>query len=75
MTIAVDLGRKATKQTTNSLDTDQAQQNVSPDLDLNSLTLMVFLNFFPQKVDFGKNQPMTKKHAQLPNVKELICLI
>ena len=49
---------------TNSLDPDQAQQNVEPNLGLICLTLMVFLKkFFPQK--FLKN-PQTAKIAKLP---------
>ena len=33
----------------NSLDPDQAQQNVGPDLDPNCLTLMVFLKEYFEK--------------------------
>ena len=41
----------------NSLDPDQARQNVGPDLDPNCLTaLMVFLKEFMEKVDIEKNQ-------------------
>ena len=36
----------------NSLDPDQARQNVGPNLDPNCLTLMIFMNFFFEKVDF-----------------------
>ena len=36
----------------NSFEPDQAQQYVGPDLDLNCLTLMVFLKEFFEKVDF-----------------------
>ena len=38
----------------NSLDPDQAQQNVGPDLDLNCLTLMVFLKDFFEKMILKK---------------------
>ena len=38
----------------NSLDSDQARQNVGPDLDPNCLTLMVFLKEFFEKDDFEK---------------------
>ena len=38
----------------NSWDPDQAQQNVGFDMDPNCLSLMVFLNFFPEIVDFVK---------------------
>ena len=39
---------------TNSLDTDQAQQNVSPDLDPNCLTLIMLLKFFFEKVNLKR---------------------
>ena len=54
--MTVDLGCKATKQTnkTNSLDPDQDQQNVGPDLDSNSL--IVFLKEY-----FEKSQQTTTK--------------
>ena len=35
-----------------------------PDLDLNFLTLMVFLKEFFEKVDFEKDQQMRKMHAK-----------
>ena len=44
----------------NSMDTDQARQNVCSDLGPNCLTLMVFLKEFFEKVDFEKNQQTTK---------------
>ena len=48
---------------TNSLDPDQAQQNVGLDLNLKLFdTLMVFLKEFFKKVDFEKNQQTTKEH-------------
>ena len=50
----------------NSLEPDQARQNVEPDLDSNSLTLVVLWKEFFKKVDFEKNQQMTKKHEKLP---------
>ena len=38
---------------------------VGPDLDPNCLTLLwEFLKEFFEKVDFGKNQQMTKKHMK-----------
>ena len=40
----------------NSLDPDQDQQNVSPDLDPNRLTLIVFLKVFFEKVNLEKSQ-------------------
>ena len=39
----------------NSLDPDQARQNVGPYLDSNCLILMVFLKEFFEKVDFEKS--------------------
>ena len=52
----------------NSLEPDQARQNVGPNQDPNCLTLMVFLNeFFLEKVDFENNQQSTKKHQKLPS--------
>ena len=48
---------------------DQDLQNIELDLDLNCLTLMVFLIFFPEKVDFEKHQ--TKKHAKLPSMQRV----
>ena len=48
----------------NSLDPDQARQNVGPDLDLNCLKLMVFLKFF-LKINFEKkNRTTFTKHAK-----------
>ena len=41
----------------NSLDPDQARQNVGPDLDPNCFTPKEF----SKKLDFGKNQQTTKK--------------
>ena len=54
----------------NSLDPDQAQQNVGPDLDPSYLTQMVFLKDFLEKVYFKKN-PQTKKHAKLPRMQKV----
>ena len=44
----------------NSLDPDQARQNIGPDLDLNCLTLMVFLKEFFEKFTL-KNQQKSWK--------------
>ena len=57
----------------NSMDPDQARQNVRPDLDPNYLTLMVLLKYFLEKVDFkGEKIQRTKKHEKLPVGKELM---
>ena len=40
---------------TNSLDPDEARQSVSPDLDPNCLTLIVFLKEYFYKADFVKS--------------------
>ena len=60
----------------------QAQQNVRPDLDPNSLslfdTLMVFLKEFFKKDDFEKNQQMTKlmkKLSSMQRVKATNCKV
>ena len=53
----------------NSLDPDQARQNVGPDLDSNCLTLMVFLIDFFEKINFEKNPQLIKKHAKLPSMQ------
>ena len=51
----------------NSLEPDLTRQNVGPDLDPNCLTLWYSSkNFFSEKVDFEKNQQMTRKHEKLP---------
>ena len=58
----------------NSLDPDQARQNVGPDLDPNSFdTLMVFLKDFFEKVNLKKKKKtqMTKKHAKLPSMQRV----
>ena len=49
-----------------SLDPDQAGHEVGTDLATNCLTLIIFLKEFYKKVDFEKNQQMTKKHEKLP---------
>ena len=49
----------------NRLDPDQDRQNVGPDLDPNSLTLIVFLEEFFKKVDFEKSQQTTKNHKKI----------
>ena len=47
----------------NNLDPGQARLNVRPDLDPNSLTLILYsLNIFSKKVDFEKDQQTTIKH-------------
>ena len=48
----------------NSLDPDQARQNVGPDLDPNCLTLMVFLKEFFEKDDFEKKYQQMSKHMK-----------
>ena len=40
----------------NSLDPDQAQQNIRPDLDPNWLRLIVFLKYLFEKANFEKTQ-------------------
>ena len=55
-----------------SLDPDQAQQNVGPDLDPNLFdTLMVFLKDFFEKVNLKKNPQMTKKACKITQHAEL----
>ena len=63
---------------TNSLDPDQAQQNVGPDLELNCdldpncLTLMVFLKeLFFEKVNFEKKSTDNKEACHLPSMQKL----
>ena len=52
----------------NSLDPDQARQNVGPDQDPNCLTLMVILKeFFKKKVMKKKSSGDEKKHEKLPS--------
>ena len=58
----------------NSLDPHQARQNVGPYLDLYCLKLMVFLKEFFEKVDFEKNQQMTKKAGKITQKAELTYL-
>ena len=57
----------------NSLDPDQDQQNVGPDLDPNSWTLMVFLKVFFEKVNFEISEQTTdfKRMKNYPACKEL----
>ena len=45
----------------NSLDPDEARQNAGPDLDPNCLTLMVFLKYFFEKVDFAKKKIISRR--------------
>ena len=61
----------------NSLDPDQAQQNVRPDLDPSCLThtLMVFVKNFLEKAGFWKTSADDKKHAKLPSRKSKILLV
>ena len=49
----------------NSLDPDQARQNVGPDLGANCLTLMVSLKVYFEKVNFEQNQQITKKSCKI----------
>ena len=56
----------------NSLNPDQAQQNVRPDLDPNCLTLDgIPERFFLEKLIEKKNPQMTKKHAKLPSMHRI----
>ena len=48
----------------NTLDPDQAQQNVEPGLDPNCSTLMVFLKEFFEKVDF---ENMSRRQKSMQN--------
>ena len=50
---------------TNSLETDQARQNVGPDLNPNCLTLMVFLKELFEKVVFDENSAEDKKACKI----------
>ena len=50
----------------NSLDPDQARQNVRPDQYLNCLTLMVFLKEFLKKSILKKISRRQKKHERFP---------
>ena len=50
----------------NSLDPEQARQNVGPNLDPNCVTLMVYLKEFFEKAYFEKKSAADKKHAKLP---------
>ena len=57
----------------NSLDPDQARQNVGPDLDPKLFdTLMVFPKEFFKKVDFEKNQQTTKNMQHYTVGREVI---
>ena len=68
----------------NSLDQDQDQQNVGPDLDPNCLTLLVFNKFF-KKVDLKKkisrqnksiqNYPIDRVNHLFPNIHRKQCKI
>ena len=54
----------------NSLDSDQARQNVGPELDPNCLTLMVFLKEFFRYVDFEKKSADDKKSVKISQEAE-----
>ena len=55
----------------NSLDPDQARQNIGPDLDPNCLTLWWYSwKIFFKKDNLKKQNPQTtKKHAKLPSMQ------
>ena len=52
----------------NSLDTDQASQNIEPDVDHICLTLRwyIFMKEFFEKVDFEKNQQTATENEKFP---------
>ena len=54
----------------NSLDPDQARQNIRPDLDSNCMTLMVFLKDFFVKINL-KKKIHGKSMQKYPACKEL----
>ena len=56
---------------TNSLDPDQDQQNVGPDLDPSCLTLIVFLKEFFEKVNFEKVSRRQQKPEKLPSMQRV----
>ena len=51
----------------NSLEPDQARQNVGPDLYPNSLTLKVYLKIFFKKVDFEKKIQLSQTKKSMQN--------
>ena len=57
---------------TNSLDPDYDRQNVGPDLDLNCLTLSVFLKEFLEKTNYDKKSAEDRSMKNYPACKELI---
>ena len=62
----------------NSLDPDQAIQNVPSDLDPCCLTLIVFLKEFFEYIDFENKMQTTKKHAKSPGrqrMKMVLCAL
>ena len=59
----------------NSLDPDQARQNVGPNLVSNCLTLKVFLKEFFEKLDFEKKRSADDKNAQVKNHMTLYSLL
>ena len=52
----------------NSLDPDQAGQNVGPDLDPNCLILIVFLKEFSEKKYFCQCTSQPKKNIDLASI-------
>ena len=59
----------------NSLDPDQARQNVGPDLDPNCFTLIVFLKEVVEKFNFEKSRQTTKNYEKLPSMQRINLLI
>ena len=56
----------------NSLDLDQARQDVGPDLDPNCLTLRVIsCKKCSKKLILKKDRQTTKKHAKLPSMQRV----
>ena len=56
----------------NSVDPDQAWQNVRSDLDPNCLTFWWYSRkIFFEKVNFLKNPQTTEKHAKLPSMQRI----
>ena len=55
----------------NSLDPDQEQQYVGPDLDPNCLTQIVFMKEFYEKVNFEKKASRQLKHEKLPSMQSI----
>ena len=55
----------------NSLDPDQDRQNVGPDLDPNSLALIVYLKEFFEKLNFDKVSVQIQKHDFFPSMQSV----